>query len=117
MSKYKVAVQMTEGNPEYGPDADLVEGIECEGFLMIAKKPGVGNGGYLETIYGLSINDLAQVIANPGSKAHVILRQALAIAEGIMRAAEIGKASSRSPFQDMMDEILKRGAVSQRQDD
>ena len=86
MSRYKIRIEPTEEcNPEYGPDTDLMNGMDVDGFIMIGfkdKKP------YFESIMGISVADIKNWIRKR-QKGAQLMRQGVAIAEGEIRAEEI----------------------------
>ena len=105
MERFRVSAEMIEGNTELGPDQELRDGIECDGCLLILK--GAENGT-VESVYGMSIMDLARLINNRTSQTGNVLRQAMAIADGMRKAEAIAKERRPEGIDCLMDLIAKR---------
>lgn len=89
MKKYIVKADiMGEGNPEYAPDKELRNGMECDGFLLLTWKDGKPHS---TVVQNLTVMDMAQIIAHDDSQAGSAVAQAIAIAEGIRKARKICK--------------------------
>ena len=94
MSKYIVKAEAgTDCNPEYAPDLDIIGGFECDGYMILGFVDGKPK---METIMGASIGVLSKWLMN-GSAGANIMRQACAIAEGQIRAMEIGREETKAP--------------------
>ena len=92
--KGSYVVKVTPGencNEEWTPEEELVDGIEVDGFILIAKR---GNDIAAEEIYQMSLMDVATILAN-NTELSSFLRQAFAIAEGFRKADEIKKTDER----------------------
>ncbi len=121
MSKYIIKVLPgADCHPEYVPDAVLQNGIEAEGFLIIRKYGDMKEADNCETyIHAMSIMEIASHIA--GSRN--VLRQAAAIAEGLIKASEIDK--EKRPVKkpgieinaDMLAMLLRKCAEAEDEDD
>lgn len=86
MGKYICKVLPTEKcNEDFTPDADLREGVEVDGYMLIGFKDGKAS---FETIMGISVDKISKWIRNQ-SKGGKLIRAACAIAEGEIRAKEI----------------------------
>ena len=86
MGKYICKVLPTEKcNEDFTPDADLREGVEVDGYMLIGFKDGKAS---FETIMGISIDKISKWIRNQ-SKGGKLISAACAIAEGEIRAKEI----------------------------
>ena len=86
MSKYVISVQAGEDcNPEFGPDKEMMDGLECDGFFMVGFKNGQP---CFESMMGTTVNVLSKWIKTRNEGAQYI-REACAIAEGEIRALEI----------------------------
>ena len=106
MTKYKLQAEMVEGNPEFAPEGELTTGYECDGFLVIA----VRNGDVrMESSFGMNIMQIAEYLANENTKMTLVLKQAMAIAEGLEKAYAINEKKKRSALDDLMD-VFAKGA-------
>ena len=86
MGKYICKVLPTEKcNGDFTPDADLREGVEVDGFVLIGFKDGKAS---FETIMGISVGKISKWISKQ-SKGGKLIRVACTIAEGEIRAREI----------------------------
>lgn len=86
MGKYICKALPTEKcNEDFAPDADLREGVEVDGFVLIGFKDGKA---LFETIMGISMDKISKWIRNQ-SKGGKLIRAACAIAEGEIRAKEM----------------------------
>ena len=60
MSKYVISVQAGEDcNPEFGPDKEMMDGLECDGFFMVGFKNGQP---CFESMMGTTVNVLSKWI-------------------------------------------------------
>lgn len=91
-------VKVNSTNPEFTPEDDMRTGVECRGYLVLA----FDSEGDLSVsdISHISILELAQAFAND-SNVGCIIRQATAIAEGMIKARGIKEDHEK-------DEIKKR---------
>ena len=93
MYRYTIKVEAGEGcNKEFGPDEELREGVNVDGFVLLGLrngKPGV------VVLYGVTTYELATMIGADTSEGGSVIRQAAAIAEGIRKAKEIKQADDR----------------------
>lgn len=107
MSKYIIKAELNPmggGNPEYAPDQELVKGIEADGFLLMTMKddrPGA------VVIHSITTLDLARMLAGDKSEAGSVIRQAMAISEGLLKAEEIKKTEDRNTMARNLAEILR----------
>lgn len=92
MSKYTIKViPEKECNPDFYPEEDLQEGLEADEYVIIGfkdRKPA------FEVINGLTVRDLADWIRRK-ERAGQVIRMACAVAEGEIRAMEIGNEDKR----------------------
>ena len=89
MGTYIIKAQMNPaggGNPDFAPDKHLENGLEADGFLLMIMENGKPA---VTAISGMTTLDLARHIASDNTEAGSILHQAIAIAEGLDKAAEI----------------------------
>ena len=87
MDKLIRILPTAECNPEFAPDKESQEGIECSGFLLMTFA-----GDELQSVHlsGVSTKKLTDAIRdNCMDEVIGILRQAMAVAEGYIKAAEI----------------------------
>ena len=94
---------MGGGNPEFAPQKELRDGIEADGFLILTFK---GDRPGATVIHGLTTMDLARMIAS--QEGGSVLYQAIAIAEGLNKAAEIMRKNARTEMAKTFAELLKR---------
>ena len=94
MNKYVISVKGAEGcNPEYAPDELLNKGLETDGFFLCAFKDGRPQP---TTVMGCTTMEIAMLFAGDKSEAGSVIRQAMAIAEGILKAKEIKQQDDRN---------------------
>lgn len=82
----------------------MVNGIEADGFLLMAMKDDRPS---VVTIYGMTTLDLARMLAGDKSEAGSVIRQAIAIAEGLNKASEIAKEESKTKMAREIAEMLR----------
>lgn len=106
MSKYIIKAQLSPvgGNPDFAPDPQMVNGIEADGFLLMAMKDDRPS---VTVIHNVTKMDLARMIASDESEAGSVIAQAIAIAEGLNKAAEIAKNDEKKKMARGLAEILK----------
>lgn len=107
MSKYIIKAQVSptgECNPEFAPGKELADGIEADGFLIMTMKD---DRPYAATMYGLTTLDLARVLANERSEAGSVIWEAIAIAEGLIKAKEIHMESRKTRMAREIAEMLR----------
>jgi len=104
MSEYTIKVEMNAGgNPEYAPQKEMREGIEADGFLLIAMKDG--RPAYT-VIHHMTTLEIAHAIASNPSEGGSVIRQAIAIAEGLEKAMKIAEAERKSRVAKELADIL-----------
>lgn len=94
MNKYIVQVKMDPNgdcNPEFGPEKKLEEGLPADGYVLLTYRDGRPSA---TLICGVSIMEIAHMIAGDNTEAGSAIRQAIAIAEGLRKAKEIEKSDS-----------------------
>ena len=107
MGKYTIKAQITPGggySEEYNPDSQLVNGIEADGFLIMTIK---GDRPGAAIIHNLTTMDLARLFTDEETEVGSSIHQALAIAEGLNRAAEIKKKYDRERTAKNLVEMLR----------
>ena len=106
MSRYIIKAELNPhgGNPEYAPDKELQDGIEADGFALLTFKD---DNPHCIVVHGVTTLDLAKMFAN-GKESTSIIWQAIAIAEGLNKAAEIAESSEKRNMAKMFAEILKQ---------
>lgn len=108
MSKYIIKTELNPmggGNPEYAPDKQLQDGIEADGFALLTFKD---DRPHCIVVHGVTTLDLARMFANKEDESGSIIWQAIAIAEGLNKAAEIAKSSEKRNMAKTLAEILKQ---------
>ena len=105
MSKYKITIEGTgNNNPEYDPDEVLKRGMDVDGFLLLTFKDG---NLHSTSLMGCSTLEIARLFASDKSEAGSVIRQAMAIAEGILKAEEIKKTEDRNTMARSLAEMLR----------
>lgn len=86
--KQIIKILPAEGtNPEFAPDKEEQEGIECDGYLVLGF---VDDGLNYVAMSGISTKNLTDAMKdNIGDEVIAMMRQAFAVAEGYIRAYEI----------------------------
>lgn len=97
MDKYRIHVEMIEGEDREDFEADYGEGMEGKGFVIITKE----EDGYTVALHGVCNLDIAEAIAKNDK-----LYAAAQIARGMREANEILKKEKMSSF---MDRLLRGG--------
>ena len=105
MSKYIIKVQPAECNPDFAPDKQLENGIETDGFLMMTMKD---EKPHAVIISGMTIDAIARMLAGDETEAGSAIWQAIAIAEGLKRACEIGREYSKKTMARGIAELLRK---------
>ena len=107
MSKYIIKAQVSptgECNPEFAPEKELADGIQADGFLimtMVDDLPGV------TSVYNLTTMELARVLASERNEAGSVIWEAIAIAEGLIKAKEIHMESRKARMAMKVAEMLR----------
>lgn len=105
--KMIIRVLPAEGsNPEFAPDPELQKGIECHGYVLMT----FDKNHDLETalVTNLSIKNITDaVISNCNEDAISTIRQAMAIAEGFVRAAKMQEDRMRDVAMKHMKKVLR----------
>ena len=78
-------IGVESSNPEFETDSQLRDGIQVDGFFLVAIRDGKPA---VECINGMATMDLARFFTT-GSEVCSVLRQAAAIGEGIRNAEKI----------------------------
>ena len=78
-------IKVESNNPEFETDSQLREGIQMDGFFLMAIRDGKPA---MECINGMTTMDLARFFVT-GSEVCSVLRQAAAIGEGMRNAEAI----------------------------
>ena len=107
MSKYKVSVTPGAGvSPEFAPDQKLQEGIPADGIVILAFM----DGKHAATIvHDVTIMEIATAIAGDNAESGSKIRQAIAIAEGLMKAREIDKSDGAKRAAKSIADLLSIG--------
>ena len=109
MNKYIVQVKMDPNgdcNPEFGPEKKLEEGLPADGYVLMTYRDGRPSA---TIICGVTIMEIANMIAGDNTEAGSAIRQAIAIAEGLMKAREIGKNDSMKRTAKNIADLLSIG--------
>lgn len=103
--KNKYMVRVESLNPDFQTDEKLQNGIEADGYLLVLfDKEGKP---IVETLNAVSTFSIAMYLAADAGKVSNVLRQAGAIADGMLRAREIEKKSRREKVAMDLAEILR----------
>lgn len=109
MNKYIVKVEMDPNgdcNPEFGPDKKLEEGLPADGIVIMAFRGGKHSA---TIIHDVTIMEIATAIAGDNAESGSAIRQAIAIAEGLMKAREIEKNDSMKRTAKNIADLLSIG--------
>ena len=108
MNKYivKADMQAGGGNPEYAPDRQLRDGLECDGFLLMTMR---GGKPCAVVIMGVTTMDLATMLADRSSDGGSTIHQAIAIADGLRKAVEIDKEYTKTKHAREIADMLMDG--------
>lgn len=104
--KMIIKVLPAEGsNPEFAQDAELQEGVECYGYVLMTFDKNHDLSGALTT--NLSLKNITDaVISCCNENAISQLRQAFVIAEGFVKAAKIKQDYEREKVMQRMKKVL-----------
>lgn len=80
-------IRVKSSNPEYEPEGKIRDGLELDGYILLAMKDGEPS---VEYVQGVTVMDLSKFFC-VDTECGSVLRQAAAIAEGIRNAARIKK--------------------------
>ena len=108
MNKYivKADMQAGGGSPEYAPDRQLRDGLECDGFLLMTMRDGRPGA---VVIMGVTTLDLARLLADGSSDGGSTIHQAIAIADGLRKAVEIDKEYTKTKHaREIADMLMAR---------
>ena len=108
--KTRYIIRAESSNPEFETDSRLREGIQVDGFFLMAIRDGKPA---VECIDGMATMDLACFFAT-GSEVCSVLRQAAAIGEGIRNAEAIQKETEEQQSRKKVARIIaeKLGRIS-----
>ena len=109
MSKYIVKVEMDPNgdcNPEFAPDQKLQEGIPADGIVILAF---MGGKHAATIVHDVTIMEIATAIAGDNAESGSKIRQAIAIAEGLMKAREIDKSDGAKRAAKSIVDLLSVG--------
>ena len=98
--KYTIRVEC--GNPEFEADSELREGIQMDGFFLVAIRDGKPA---VECIEGMATMDLARFFMT-GTEVCSVLRQAAAIGEGLRNAEAIQKEAEEQQSKKKVARII-----------
>ena len=98
-------VRVESSNPDFQTDKKMQNGIEADGYLLVLfDKEGEP---IVEALNAVSTFSIAKYLAADVGKVSNVLRQAGAIADGILEAREIIKKSRRENMAMDLAEILR----------
>lgn len=103
-------IRAESSNPEFETDSQLREGIQMDGFFLVAIRDGKPA---VECINGMTTMDLARFFMT-GSEVCSVLRQAAAIGEGMRNAEAIQKETEEQQSRKKVARIIaeKLGRIS-----
>ena len=105
MSEYRITIRGTgNNNPEYDPDEMLKRGMEVDGFLLLTFK---GGDPHSTSMMGCTTLEIARLIAGDKTEAGSTIRQAIAIAEGLMKAEEIYRKDNSNRMAKELADMLR----------
>lgn len=99
------SITIKASNPEFAPDKRLQDGVEAYGYLLLTfDSDGYADFGGMQCI---STMDLAQFLAADKSEISKTIRQACAIADGLLNAKEIEKEYDRNcVVHDLLERLI-----------
>lgn len=108
--KQSYTIRAESSNPEFETDSQLRDGIQMDGFFLLAIRDGKPA---VECINGMATMDLARFFMT-GSEVCSVLRQAAAIAEGMRNAEAIQKEAEEQQSKKKVARIIaeKLGRIS-----
>ena len=108
--KTRYIIRAESSNPEFETDSQLREGIQVDGFFLMAIRDGKPA---VECINGMATMDLARFFTT-GSEVCSVLRQAAAIGEGIRNVEAIQKETEEQQSRKNVARIIaeKLGRIS-----
>ena len=106
MSMYKITIEGAKDNkPEFNPDEELANGTDADGFLLVTFRNGEP---YAMSVCHITVMQLASMIAERGrDEASSIIRQAVAISEGLKKAEEIREEDDRRRAAKNLADLLR----------
>ena len=108
--KQSYTIRAESSNPEFETDSQLRDGIQMDGFFLVAIRDGKPA---VECINGMTTMDLARFFMT-GSEVCSVLRQAAAIAEGMRNAETIRREAEEQQSKKKIARIIaeKLGRIS-----
>lgn len=108
--KQRYTIRVESDNPEFDMGIEMREGIQIDGFFLVAVRDGEPA---VECLNGMSILDLAKFFGT-GSEVCSALRQAAAIGEGMRNAKAIQKEMEEQQKKRKVSDIIaeKLGRIS-----
>ena len=108
--KQGYTIRVESHNPEFETDSQLREGIQMDGFFLVAIRDGKPA---IECINAMTTMDLASFFIT-GTEACSVLRQAAAIGEGMRNAEAIWKEAEEQQRKKKVARIFaeKLGRIS-----
>ena len=108
--KTEYIIRAESSNPEFETERQLREGIQVDGFFLVAIRDGEP---VVECIYGMATMGLARFFMT-GSEVCSVLRQAAAIGEGMRNAEAIQKETEEQQSRKKVARIIaeKLGRIS-----
>ena len=105
MSKYIISVNSAgNSNPEFDPDERMQKGLDADGFVLMTFRNGDPHGVIL---MGVTVLEIARLMAADKSEAGSVIRQAIAIAEGLNKAEEIKKQDDKNKVARELADMLR----------
>ena len=98
-------IRVESSNPEFEPEGRILDGLEVDGFILLAMKDGKP---CVEYIQGVATLDISRFIC-AGTECGSVLRQAAAIAEGIRNADRIKKEDDSKLVMNRLADIFSGG--------
>ena len=97
-------ISVNSDNPEFPVDKREMNGIECGGYLLVCFKD---NGDPIsEALNGVSTLSLSKYIASDIGSVCNIIRQACAVADGLISANAIKKEYDKNNKEILLDDFM-----------
>ena len=93
MHKYRIRIEAADGtHPDFAPARELAEGFTADGFVLLTQN---GERPKRTAVYGCSVVNIAEMLISDMTETGSVIRQAMAIADGMMKAREIQEKERR----------------------
>ena len=107
---YRVKIENVDVNPEYGVEKEEQEGIDCNGFLLIAFGEETKECQNVTcSIHGVTVAKIADFLEKSDDDAKYVVLEAAAMAEGYRKAEAIYREQSAKRSMGRLEQIFGGG--------